>query len=435
MSGPSGYIPEHELLELIEGTLPPEREAVVRAAVAREPRLGQLVARMRADRRALMSLGAVRAPAGLAERVEQALEREALLGLNGDAAATDLVLPVSQLRPRRPSIAMRLWRSPAGRGVLMAAGVALAVGTGIWVVSALSPGLPMDPVRPAPTLVAQEPGAEAEAPAADGDNAGEIEVAMAADAAADAPVLESSAPDASSVTEVATAEIHGPPAPDEWTGGETIAEVAGETPAETDDRPVMSPARALELARVGRLAIVVRGEDPEAAAAGVEALARASARAGVWRRVDSGATLAPGFESVAALWGSDIGLPQLPLAPGWRQWPAIAKSNPEDQGPLWAAPLGIGLQLPAGIGQPRPELAAPPRAVWSVSIEDKESTLASLLAALGRRSAGERAEFVELPVPIDAPPPVDADTVLWWTQPASAWGWRISVPVIVEGRR
>jgi hypothetical protein len=66
-------------------------------------------------------------------------------------------------------------------------------------------------------------------------------------------------------------------------------------------------------------------------------------------------------------------------------------------------------------------------------VEDREATLVSLLGALARKSLGERAEFVELPVAIDAPPPADPDAVLWWTQPAAAWGWRLSVPVIVEG--
>jgi hypothetical protein len=430
MSAGGGHIPEHDLLELVEGTLPPEREAAVRAAVARDPRLGQLVARLRADRRALMSLGAVRAPAGLAERVEAAMEREMLLGLGGDDAALTGPIPVSRLRPKRAPLVVRAWRSPVGRGLAVAAGLALLVGGGYIAVMNLSPGLPS--VAPGTTgpVASNDDGVSALLE----DEPAQPVTSIAAAPEAE-PALEVGEPEgAADGLEVAVAaeDLHGPPLPPE--GATEAPAIATAAPQEPEP---MSPRRALELARRGKLAIVIRGPDPAAAAAGVEALARASSRpggAGVWERLDGGAgsgTLARGYETIAALW-SPAFVPEL-AAPGSPWSPIVASREIEGEGPFAPAPLGIGVSLPLGVPAWRPPLAAAPAAVWAVGVEDREATLVSLLGALARKSLGERAEFVELPVAIDAPPPADPDAVLWWTQPAAAWGWRLSVPVIVEG--
>jgi hypothetical protein len=73
---------ESELLDLVEGQpLAPEARAKVEAALAADATLRALVDGMRADRAGLCAMAAAPAPADLLDRVEAALEREALLGL------------------------------------------------------------------------------------------------------------------------------------------------------------------------------------------------------------------------------------------------------------------------------------------------------------------------------------------------------------------
>ena len=97
-------VSEGDLLALIEGLpMPAERAGVVRGAIARDARLGGLVAQMRADRAELAGLVGVKPPADLLERVEAQLEREALVGLargEADAAAGQIV--TFGIRPDRP---------------------------------------------------------------------------------------------------------------------------------------------------------------------------------------------------------------------------------------------------------------------------------------------------------------------------------------------
>jgi hypothetical protein len=42
--------------------------------------------------------------------------------------------------------------------------------------------------------------------------------------------------------------------------------------------------------------------------------------------------------------------------------------------------------------------------------------------------------FEELLEPLEMPQRLDAETLLWWTQPPSSWTRRVMVPLVVEER-
>lgn len=98
---------EQDLLDFIEGELPPDKAARLEVYLANtDPALSQQVMDMMRQRQAMQSLPKLRAPADLAERVMEQVERTSLLGASGN----DLEAP----RPR-------WWQSRAA----MAASVAL----------------------------------------------------------------------------------------------------------------------------------------------------------------------------------------------------------------------------------------------------------------------------------------------------------------------
>jgi|GEM_PF-1068827 len=443
MSELNGHMPEHELLEFIEGVLPPAREAVVSAALARDPRLARLVAAMQEDRQRLMAMGDVQAPPELAERVEAILERQALLGLSDLAdSSAPVSLPVSRLRPSRGPIVARIWRSPAGRGLVAAAAVALLAGGGYWGYTASTS------FRRAASVVAQA-----------GDGGGAIALNTSEDAPPDAAAIE--APGLSPVEVAAAPEVEEPAEPEATvevaaavgeieslaaTGAAVIdavsdAAVAVATPAPSVAGPArdeITPAMAVELARRGLLAIVVESVDADAAVMRVEAIAGSGAggtgRSASWRRIDggvAGGALDAGFETVAALWSPHFA-PELEIpTPFLAGSPTTAVAGDASLAPA----LGPGPRVPMELPRWTPSMSQPV-AVYTVSLEDRESALASLVAALRKDgSAGgpaRTARFVRLPVAIDPAPAADPDAVLWWTGAPSNWTWRISVPVVVR---
>ena len=104
MNTPVNSLPpelEADLLDVIEGRpLAPAARARVEACLREDPQLAAQVASMRADR-AMIAAGLPAAPAGLLEAVEQALEREALLGLARSEARVAAPIPVQRIEPIR----------------------------------------------------------------------------------------------------------------------------------------------------------------------------------------------------------------------------------------------------------------------------------------------------------------------------------------------
>lgn len=112
---------EDDLLDLVEGRLPSDRVAILRAALAEDRELLARVEAMVRDRRALRAEAPdrPRAPAGLVESAMERAEREALLG----PAAGDRVLTPSP-HGRRPIMFGAL---AAAAVVALAAGIALSI--------------------------------------------------------------------------------------------------------------------------------------------------------------------------------------------------------------------------------------------------------------------------------------------------------------------
>jgi hypothetical protein len=126
MNNGSGHLDHAEFLDYVEGVvLTPSVRARVEAAMAADPRLARLVAGMQADRAGLVALAQVAAPANLLEKVEAALEREALVGLANSETATTARLAVSRVTYSHPSVIATIGQSRWLRPVAMAAGLAL----------------------------------------------------------------------------------------------------------------------------------------------------------------------------------------------------------------------------------------------------------------------------------------------------------------------
>src|SRR5688572_15734830 len=123
---------EADLLAWVEGErLPRDREAIVAAALTRDPALARQLELMRADRQAFSSLPEPSAPAGLMDSVEAALqpmlERQMLLGLR-DGQPVENHLPVSLVQPMRRSILQAFVADRVGRRLAAAAALLLLLG-------------------------------------------------------------------------------------------------------------------------------------------------------------------------------------------------------------------------------------------------------------------------------------------------------------------
>ncbi len=209
-------IDEGALLDWVEGSLPPQAQADLAAA---HPNLVPLVSRMRRDRAVLSSIES-HAPAGLDERLNAALERDALLGLADGQPVSD-ALPISQVA--KPKAPRPTWMPSLPR-LAMAAGFTLLVTVGALVISRSGA-----PGTPGPVAIQPEPVA------APGSTIGS-NTDIAAD---DAPE-----PDAPAITAKNPAPL-------------VLAA------AEPDE---MTDARALALAQEGRLVIRIHDIAPDALA-------------------------------------------------------------------------------------------------------------------------------------------------------------------------
>ena len=72
---------EHDLLDYVEGRLPPDEHARIEIYLANtDPKLARQIAGMLDDRLALQNLPVVSPPADLADRIMSSVERQSLIG-------------------------------------------------------------------------------------------------------------------------------------------------------------------------------------------------------------------------------------------------------------------------------------------------------------------------------------------------------------------
>ncbi len=362
-------IDEGALLDWVEGTLAPAAQADLAAA---HPNLVPLVARMRRDRAVLASAMDTRAPAGLEERLSAALERDALLGL-AEGEAVSESLPISQVakpKPPRPK-----WMAHVPR-MAMAAGLVLLVTGSAMLIMRGGRGPATGPVgNEANLATVPQPSEPRAVPTV-------AEPTYASADVADAPVQ--------------------PEAPAQ---GPLIL---------ADQSPDMDDARAVALAREGRLVIRLRE-------IGADAMAR----------LESGRPATP------RAWQITRDLPEATLA---LLSPAPSAPDAErstEPFALAGTSSAQGLMRPIPYALPvarvAPAISAAPAVGFAVSARADETTLKSLRESLAR-TTGALVSFEESPTPFQRPGPRPAEIVLWWNQPPSTWTPRAQIPLVVELR-
>lgn len=411
---------ETDVLAHVEGQpLSADREARLRHALRVDPALASVVAAMKADCAALASLDDVRAPANLLSQVEAALEREALLGVNGRAEPHQFgTIPVSKVQPRRQGVVSVVFANPWSRRLAVAAGIALAAGLTLLAVRPLLSGKPSrELARGNPTPTGFSDPRTPERPTTVAHNP---ETTRGVEGPANAP--KPIGIDAPSPT-LATGPnpTPAPAAPNPPTA------VVEATPAPAA-LPEVSLEEAVRLARQGRLAVRIASKTPEQALARLDLLhTRRTPSLSVERLAaePAGGVVATLYrqhdEMVAALHRSPEPLvgPPAPHTPpntvagGGAPTTSQPRDNP-------ASPVNIP-------DPPRPEYRAE---VYTARVAIDENSLKALLKAVAASQDG--AVFIALDAASETAPSLDPAAVLWWTGPAAAWTPRAAVPVVVE---
>lgn len=410
---------ESDALAFVEGeALPADRLARLRHAMRVDPSIASELEAMRADREALGGLATVRAPGDLLSRVEATLERQSLLdaaALNGHTESllepAIGTIPISTLQPRRRSHVSAVLASPWSRRLAVAAGIAILIGGGLLMIRARPTPRPSDP------LVARDNTGQTSGPS-------DVPTRLIADTrppargSGDGPatppprgVESAPVPDP---TAVATNDAPAAPA---------VAERAPAAPMALDE--------AVRLARQGRLAVRIAARQPEQAQARLESMRhRRSAASAVIERLPADqaglaiAALQRQYDTMVLALQT-----QRSTRPGETTDPTTVaagdRSAPGAARPSAAPPAGVPVLIPE-----RPVYADD---VYAARVQLDEAGLRALLRAVALST--DAAEFIVLDLPADAPPALDAESVLWWRSPAAAWLPRAVVPVIVERAR
>ncbi len=399
---PAG-LTETDLVDMVDGTVPAEREWVVIDALQANPQLGLLVKQLRMDRLGMTMLAddVETAPANMRESIEARLDRQALNELVHEAEEASAPIPISRVQPIGSGAGRGLIRVIAesvwARRMATAASIAIVGGLGVLGVREL--------LRKWPRL----PGTVPVASTASGTQAApgdvpDVKIAGAGDEPA--PPAESQSP-----TEIAAG-----PAPN------TQAQ-----PEQATERP-LTAAEAVALAQEGRLVITVRTSKLEGTLKQLESMSRASASTDMrWRSQDL-ANLPIEMAMLA------VPLPDPTLDPRPPMDPALVGPV---QPPIMASDAHAA---PApGVQAPRPQPAAigfaPPqvrvRAIRTVQMSADVQELEDLLSDLNV-SKDAVARFRVLPTPIEDRPSLDPESVLWWTAGSDGWTHRVTLPIVVE---
>jgi hypothetical protein len=397
-------ITEAEVLALIEGDmglLPIERREVVRAAVAADPALSRLVGEIRADTTAVVGLSRVTAPSTIRGRVVEELRKpaprpEPIREPAGGA------IPVSAIVVTRESPWRKIAERAPVRRLAAAAGLLLATGAGVWLVS-LAIRYGQEHAGAGGSAVAQKPTNDRHA--------------------------LPSVPESTPVPETgpALADAGAPtnpgidPAPGDNTPGIAAAHAA-DTPGLAPSAHAIAPSEAVALAREGRLVLRVRAVHEQTAQRDIDRLAAATARDMHWRPLQPWDLP----EVAVALRGH---APDVPYAaanpPATVPTPDVADDGTSPK-PDPIEPIGKDAAVAEALS------SADLRPVYSVELDENERDLAALAERL-TRSKSHIAEFMALDAPLPSlAPSTDPAAVLWWTRSPAGWTRRVSVPIVLE---
>ena len=391
-----GPLSEEQLVDWIDGTLPPGQADVLSAASGR-PDLKERIAQMQRQKRVLASLPEEQAPPELFDRVLAALERDALIGIatgEGDAMIPE---DHSALTPAGRTRSPSLWQRATPR-LAMAAGLSLlVVGVSYFGALALSgkqkPGVL--PIGPVATNTTPDPRADAlkasEVPA---------EPQPARTQVADAPAA-------------ALVKAEQPSA--------LVALNAAENPG-VGSRD-LSDERTLELAREGRLVVRVVAKDTRALPE-IERRASAPGSERQWR-LDRQVPA----DVVAAVLPGGMTQRQLP-GPTQDGEPLIIASATHSKASLVGPFIGPGAA--ARWTAPAPDDAlSKVRGTYLVDLPRNMRGF-NVVRTVFQNELKARVIFEEAPAPLDVPQRTTPESVLWWTQPSGQWVDRVTVPLIVE---
>ena len=405
---------EADLLAWVEGEkLSPEMDAAVARLLLSDPGLARELEGMRRDRVALQSLEDVKAPAGLIESVESALqpllERQLLLGLR-DGEPVESHPVVSMVRPEKRGIFQTFLADRSGRRMAMAAGLLLVVGGGTYwattmlstppvkpLVVALNSGKHKDVSKPEAIVATNPAGAAPEA---------RVETA--------APVGLTAAP-AKSATPV-----------------DTPTSVAVVEP-ETKDAAMVGPTRmpvdptlAAELAREGKLVIrVVSSQAGRTPATVADHLKKECSGPG-WKL----ASEVPPAVAVA-------------VAPEPVDWVRVVASQPTTEPEAMAladhdAATGPIMGPPAPQVEPQQIEMDQIPSVYMLQARLDAATMAAVRTSLQKAGRADEVVFEERyeSLPLDQSSPIlNPNAMVWWTNPPSGgtrWG---EVPVVIDPKR
>lgn len=374
---------EAELADLLEGgSLPADREAALRSALARHPEVASFFSGIRADRAAMRVLNSsIHAPANLLDAVEIRLEQEALRSLTEPAtpaAAVPAAVPATRIERRNPILVAL--ESVWARRLVAAAGLLLAIGLGIW-----------------GTIVGIR-NWPAPGPGGSGGSLGTGPIAIK-DAAPAVPEGAGVSPDGGAA--LVSAEPDAPM----FTALAMTSPVEG--PGIAADGTVYSEDQLLDLAGAGRLAIVISGRDGSIA----DRLDRLDREGSATR--------------VSSISSDSLALTMPPLAAAMARESDIPRSE-------WAASL-----RDPWMEQRHNITAAGTRRIVSIASATDSASLRSVLAACGvvgelSHMPGRTVRIMVLDEPVDQAPATDAASVLWWSAAPSKWVRTTTVPVIIE---
>lgn len=378
------------MLAWIEGELPAGEVARLESEY---PKAAFEVRLMRGDAAAMRACAGEAAPSDLATRTIEALQREAMLKLVADEAQTASE-PVRMKMVREPALArIGGWR------VALAAGLALALGAGVYFASTRGGVRTTDPGKLAMNTTPNE-----NVPTSESGATSESRVAERGTNEGASPRVDESASVLAKNLEAST------PAADSMVADSSSAGVVESSLAATD--------RLLALAREGRLVMRVEGASRPLSV--VEATAARDASK-AWRLTkdvpDSVlASLAP---VVSASESRDAAEPGLII---------VSAEHMPDQ----TLPIGPGaMKAPLRAVMPTGPL---PRATAYYAELSADGDTLDLVRTLFATSLRGEVEFEVLDTPMAIESPAGVDDVLWWTQSPANWSPRVTVPVVVTRR-
>lgn len=417
-------VTEDLLVDWIDGTLSPAQEQLI-ASLPDRASLQSYVEQLRLDSRNFRSLPNDSAPAGLAEAVVQSLSAESIgddvLQTIGRQAAHQGAVPV-QIR--------RVSWTLTGPRFAMAAAAVLAVTAGMYWAATRGTRNPANLLQDnslamTDSHTTHEAGSGPTDLFAASSLAGSSKPGIAGNSnLADAATSQDAAPDRvirgtlEAASEPTATRIASGPSREERAIVPSLAPLAmaksssGANPGPTK---VRDQARAIELAKAGRLAVRVKTKDTRGLAQ-LEKQGRSDSTS-PWklRTQVPPAVLAAVIPPAPVIGPMQDGIPSRALAGTQRSSSMIA---------------GMMSFVPAVTFTAEDPMARV-RGTYLVEFAGTDKALAAVQATFAGRLHGEF-ELEELPEPLDLTPSTTPERVLWWTQPASEWAPRVVVPLVVE---